>query len=127
MDCHANKVEKQFGTVAERYLSSSVHSEGADLTAIADKVKTTPRAKVLDLGCGAGHVSFVLAPFVESAIAYDLSREMIGQQRSQTTKSSQYLYQARPGRSASLRGRQFRLGVHTLQRSSLDRHSQSIP
>ncbi len=32
---------------------------------------------MLDLGCGAGHLSFAVAPHVESVVAYDLSREMI--------------------------------------------------
>lgn len=77
MVCHTGIVEKQFGTVAEAYLTSTVHSQGSDLAAIADKVKNTSGAKLLDLGCGAGHVSFAIAPYVESVIAYDLSREMI--------------------------------------------------
>ncbi len=77
MAFHTSIVQKQFGTVAEAYLSSEVHGQGADLAAIADKVKNTSGAKLLDLGCGAGHVSFAIAPYVESAIAYDLSLEMI--------------------------------------------------
>jgi len=77
MVCHTGTVQKQFGTVAEAYLTSTVHSQGSDLAAIADKVKNTSGAKLLDLGCGAGHVSFAIAPYVESAIACDLSREMI--------------------------------------------------
>jgi SAM-dependent methyltransferase len=32
---------------------------------------------VLDLGCGAGHVSFAVAPHVRSVVAYDLSPEML--------------------------------------------------
>ena len=102
MDCHADKVEKQFGTVAQGYLSSRVHSEGADFTAIADKVKTTPRAKVLDLGCGAGHVSFVVAPFVESAIAYDLSREMIDVVSNEAKRRSLPNISTRQGRAEAL-------------------------
>jgi len=70
-------VTKQFGRVAQAYLSSTVHSQGADLLAVADKLKATSEAKVLDLGCGAGHLSFAVAPQVESVVAYDLSAEMI--------------------------------------------------
>ena len=32
---------------------------------------------MLDLGCGAGHLSFAVAPQVEAVVAYDLSTEMI--------------------------------------------------
>ncbi len=102
MDCHTDKVEKQFGTVAEGYLSSRVHSEGADLTAIADKVTATPRAKVLDLGCGAGHVSFVVAPFVESVIAYDLSREMIDVVSNEANRRGLANISTRQGRAEEL-------------------------
>lgn len=74
---HTRKVEEQFGRVANAYLSSTVHSQGADLLAVAEKLSATPNATVLDLGCGAGHLSFAVAPHVKSVIAYDLSSEMI--------------------------------------------------
>jgi ubiquinone/menaquinone biosynthesis C-methylase UbiE len=74
---HASKVEEQFGSVAQAYLTSTVHSQGAELAAVAEKVSRTPDATVLDLGCGAGHLSFAIAPQVKSVIAYDLSAEML--------------------------------------------------
>lgn len=77
MSHHAIKVEQQFGEVASAYLSSSVHSQGADLEAIADRLRRMPDAAVLDLGCGAGHVSFAAAPHVASVISYDLSADML--------------------------------------------------
>ena len=77
MTDHAGKVGKQFGTVAEAYLSSTVHSQGADLQAITSKLQEHPVARMLDLGCGAGHLSFAAAPHVEAVVAYDLSTEMI--------------------------------------------------
>ena len=77
MSHHAIKVEQQFGEVASAYLSSSVHSKGADLEAIADRLRRAPDASVLDLGCGAGHVSFAAAPHVASVISYDLSADML--------------------------------------------------
>ena len=78
MQNHVSKVEQQFGSVAEAYLSSPVHSRGADLEAVIEKLKQKPLGRVLDLGCGAGHLSFATAPFAESVVAYDLSPEMIG-------------------------------------------------
>src|ERR1700678_3849077 len=77
MTSHASKVGKQFGTVAEAYLSSTVHSQGADLEAITSKLRGQSGARVLDLGCGAGHLSFAAAPHVGAVVAYDLSAEMI--------------------------------------------------
>jgi len=78
MTSHAGKVVEQFGKVADSYLSSSVHSQGADLETVAGKFSDSAQASVLDLGCGAGHLSFAVAPHVRSVIAYDLSPEMLG-------------------------------------------------
>lgn len=77
MTSHTNKVEEQFGRVADAYLSSTVHSQGADLATVAEKFRDTSDATVLDLGCGAGHLSFAIGPHVRSTIAYDLSSEML--------------------------------------------------
>ena len=76
MSHHAIKVEQQFGEVASAYLSSSVHSQGADLEAIADRLRRTPGAAVLDLGCEPD-VSFAAAPHVTSIVAYDLSADVL--------------------------------------------------
>jgi ubiquinone/menaquinone biosynthesis C-methylase UbiE len=77
MTSHASKVGKQFGTVAEAYLSSTVHSQGPDLEAITSKLRDQSGARVLDLGCGAGHLSFAVATHVRAVVAYDLSTEMV--------------------------------------------------
>jgi ubiquinone/menaquinone biosynthesis C-methylase UbiE len=68
----------QFGSNAEHYLSSAVHAKGADLEKLASVVRENPRAKALDLGCGAGHVAFALAQGGASRIvAYDPSSDML--------------------------------------------------
>jgi ubiquinone/menaquinone biosynthesis C-methylase UbiE len=74
---HSGKVEKQFGRVADAYLASSVHRQGADLITVAEKFQDEGNAAVLDLGSGAGHLSFAIAPLVRSILAYDLSAEML--------------------------------------------------
>ena len=102
MNCHTGKVEKQFGTVAEAYLSSTVHSQGADLAAISDKARATSGARVLDLGCGAGHVSFAIAPHVESVIAYDLSREMMDVVYSEAKRRGLHSISTEQGRAGEL-------------------------
>jgi len=74
---HSNKTEEQFGKTANAYLSSAVHSQGSDLIAVTEMFANAADATVLDLGCGAGHLSFTIAPHVKSVIAYDLSSEML--------------------------------------------------
>src|SRR5277367_237140 len=73
---HEALVGGQFGARAAAYLGSAVHAQGADLAALAALV-TEPTARVLDLGCGAGHVSFNVAPHAGTVVACDLSPEML--------------------------------------------------
>ncbi len=70
-------VDKQFGAQAGAYLNSDVHSQGPDLAALAALVAGKREARVLDLGCGGGHVSFAVAKEVREVVAYDLSSEML--------------------------------------------------
>jgi SAM-dependent methyltransferase len=74
---HEALVGRQFGTRAAAYLSSAVHAQGADLESLSALVEDDRRAQVLDLGCGAGHVSFAVAPRAKSVVAYDLSADML--------------------------------------------------
>ena len=74
---HEALVGGQFGSSAEAYLKSAVHARGADLEAIVNLAAGRSEARVLDLGCGGGHVSFNVAPHVREVVAYDLSREML--------------------------------------------------
>ncbi len=74
---HAQSVERSFGPRAAAYLSSTVHAQGEDLAALRALVAATPQARVLDLGCGAGHVSFAVAPVAAEVIACDLTPAML--------------------------------------------------
>jgi SAM-dependent methyltransferase len=68
----------QFGTSAANYLASAVHASGADLDRLATVAAQQMPQQVLDLGCGAGHVSFALARGgARRIIAYDPSPEML--------------------------------------------------
>ncbi len=67
----------QFGAQARAYLGSAVHAQGADLTALAALAAGQAQARVLDLGCGGGHVAYAVAPEVAEVVAYDLSAEML--------------------------------------------------
>jgi len=74
---HEALVGGQFGSRAEAYLNSAVHARSPDLDALATLMKDRRDARVLDLGCGGGHVTFNVAPLVREVVAYDLSREML--------------------------------------------------
>lgn len=68
---------QQFGSQAQAYLTSQVHSAGADLVRLGEWLAEKKQASVLDLGCGAGHASFVAAEKVAQVTAYDLSEQML--------------------------------------------------
>jgi ubiquinone/menaquinone biosynthesis C-methylase UbiE len=76
---HEQTVRNQFDPRAQAYLSSAVHSAGPDLerakALIAQAVPAS--AQALDIGCGAGHLSFALAPSVASVVALDASPSML--------------------------------------------------
>lgn len=74
---HTQVVQRQFGEQASAYLNSAVHAQGAEFALLQDAVRGRGDARVLDLGCGAGHVSFNVAPSVAEVIAYDLSQQML--------------------------------------------------
>jgi hypothetical protein len=46
---------KQFGASASNYLTSQVHAQGEDLERLRTTADQNKPARVLDLGCGAGH------------------------------------------------------------------------
>ncbi|MDM2969981.1 MULTISPECIES: class I SAM-dependent methyltransferase [unclassified Citrobacter] len=74
---HHDNVEKQFGSQANAYLTSTVHTSGRDLQRLAERLSSFSHASVLDMGCGAGHASFIAAQNVKQVVAYDLSSQML--------------------------------------------------
>jgi ubiquinone/menaquinone biosynthesis C-methylase UbiE len=79
MRTHGQAVQDQFDAQAQAYLSSAVHAQGPDLEharGLLERVPV-PRAAALDVGCGAGHLSFALAPAFKRVVALDLSPGML--------------------------------------------------
>ncbi|HEY5225733.1 MAG TPA: class I SAM-dependent methyltransferase [Methylovirgula sp.] len=70
-------VVTQFGPRAAAYVASSVHAQGPDLDQLEILVRERPTGAVLDLGCGGGHASLRVAPFVQHVTAYDLAQPML--------------------------------------------------
>lgn len=77
MTTHERAVSIQFGPQANAYVTSDVHARGKDLERLTELVRGRSTARVLDLGCGGGHVSFACAPHVAEVVAVDLSAEML--------------------------------------------------
>jgi SAM-dependent methyltransferase len=74
---HEAVVAGQFGPQAAAYVTSAVHAQGEDLQQLVGLVRGRAGARVLDLGCGGGHVGFNVAPHVAAVVAYDLSADML--------------------------------------------------
>lgn len=74
---HHDNVDKQFGEQAGAYLTSTVHASGRDLVRLAERLFGASESKVLDMGCGAGHASFIAAQHAKEVVAYDLSEKML--------------------------------------------------
>uniref|UniRef100_A0A1I7ZSL1 Methyltransf_25 domain-containing protein n=1 Tax=Steinernema glaseri TaxID=37863 RepID=A0A1I7ZSL1_9BILA len=74
---HTEVVQRQFGEQASAYLSSAVHAQGSEFALLQAELAGHADARLLDLGCGAGHVSFHVAPLVAEVVAYDLSQQML--------------------------------------------------
>ena len=77
MSDHEQVVQRQFGEQANAYLNSAVHAQGSEFALLQAAVAGRGDARVLDLGCGAGHVSFQVAPLAAEVVAYDLSEQML--------------------------------------------------
>lgn len=67
---HADQIRQQFDPQARAYLHSTVHAQGPDLEAavalLAPRLPAAARA--LDVGCGAGHLGFALAPLARGGL-----------------------------------------------------------
>lgn len=99
---HESLVVNQFGPRAAAYLASSVHSSGPDLDTLAELARKHEGARVLDLGCGGGHVSFAVAPYVREVVAYDLSEEMLAAVAAEAAKRGLANLRTQKGAAESL-------------------------
>ncbi|GBQ32623.1 class I SAM-dependent methyltransferase [Gluconacetobacter sacchari] len=68
---------RHYGERAADYVSSAVHHAGADLDEIEQAVAGKGFKRVLDLGCGGGHVGYRVAPHVGEVVACDVTPDML--------------------------------------------------
>lgn len=68
---------KQYAARAQDYVASIVHSQGSELDRIESLAAGKKLGRVLDIGCGGGHVTYRLAPHAGEVVAYDVTGQML--------------------------------------------------
>ncbi|GFE93821.1 class I SAM-dependent methyltransferase [Acetobacter persici] len=68
---------KHYAARAQDYVASTVHSQGSDLDRVEGLVAGQELRRVLDIGCGGGHVTYRLAPHVGEVVACDVTGPML--------------------------------------------------
>ncbi len=71
------KVQQQFGTHAQNYVTSQVHATGTDLDIMLRFANPQPHHVALDVATGGGHTALKLAPHVKSVVATDITQPML--------------------------------------------------
>lgn len=76
-DTPASFAAEHYAPRAQDYLGSEVHRQGADLDQLEQLLEGHAGARMLDLGCGGGHVSYRAAPHMASVTACDVTASML--------------------------------------------------
>jgi len=84
---HFTRVKEEFKRQAETLSAGPVFTDSEVLEKIYDAVKPTKMMNLLDLGCGPGIVTAVLASHVREVVAYDLTSEMLDKARQRCAKA----------------------------------------
>lgn len=77
---------KHYAARAQDYVASTVHSQGNDLDRVERLVVGREMRRVLDIGCGGGHVTYRLAPHVGEVVACDVTGPMLDAVAQETTR-----------------------------------------
>lgn len=71
------RVQQQFGAVAQGYVTSIGHAKGADLQRLLELAQPRGDERVLDVATGGGHTALAFAPHVREVLASDLTPRML--------------------------------------------------
>jgi ubiquinone/menaquinone biosynthesis C-methylase UbiE len=74
-------IRDQFSRQAESYAKLTSTGKSPLLAPLLDTVRPTGTDRLLDVGCGPGRMTLMLAPLVKEAIGIDLTPEMLTQAR----------------------------------------------
>lgn len=77
MDEARQRVQERFGTYAQNYVTSTVHSSGYTLDRLIELTDPRPGQRALDIATGGGHVALAMARRGASVIASDLTGPML--------------------------------------------------
>jgi ubiquinone/menaquinone biosynthesis C-methylase UbiE len=74
-------VRESFSRVAANYTRSTFHASSERLQEVLDLARPAPGNVALDVATGTGNTALALAPYVQSVVGLDLTREMLDQAR----------------------------------------------
>lgn len=72
-----NFTADHYGVRTEAYVQSQVHAAGEDLDEMEAMLRALKPERVLDLGCGGGHVSYRAAKYARNVFACDITHGML--------------------------------------------------
>lgn len=104
MQAHQQTTTRQFDPQAQAYLGSAVHAAGPDL-AMAQQLLAANLgrdARALDVGCGAGHLAFAMAPLLAQVTALDPAPAMLDTVASAAAERGLPNIDTRPGQAGAL-------------------------
>ncbi len=79
METPEEAAKRIFGQRASYYTTSATHTDPRVLERVAALCRPEQAGSVLDIGTGAGHTAFALAPFVASVVGVDLTPQMLAE------------------------------------------------
>lgn len=74
---HLHLLQQRFGTTAQAYASSTVHSQGPDLDWMVEAAALSGKEMVVDVATGTGFTAFALAPSAHEVVGVDITLPML--------------------------------------------------
>jgi ubiquinone/menaquinone biosynthesis C-methylase UbiE len=84
---HIERTRHEFGQQAANFASSAAINDEAHVRRLVDPIGAAARGRVLDVACGPGIVTAVLAGIARDVVALDLTPEMLNKARERCAKA----------------------------------------